>query len=27
MEGESLDVFVDALLLQEEMDAIASFGA
>lgn len=25
MEGESLDVFVDALLLQEEMDAIASF--
>jgi len=27
MEGESLDVFVDALVLQEEMDAIASFGA
>ncbi|PWZ44449.1 Peptide chain release factor 1 [Zea mays] len=27
MEGESLDMFVDALLLQEEMDAIASFGA
>ncbi|XP_009402891.1 peptide chain release factor 1, mitochondrial isoform X2 [Musa acuminata AAA Group] len=26
MEGESLDMFVDALLLQEEMDAIASFG-
>ncbi|KAH7684961.1 peptide chain release factor 1 protein [Dioscorea alata] len=25
MEGESLDVFIDALLLQEEMDAIASF--
>jgi peptide chain release factor 1 len=27
MEGESLDVFIDALLLQEEMDAIASFTA
>ncbi|GJM94526.1 hypothetical protein PR202_ga11176 [Eleusine coracana subsp. coracana] len=27
MEGESLDIFIDALLLQEEMDAIASFGA
>ncbi|URE13734.1 peptide chain release factor [Musa troglodytarum] len=26
MGGESLDMFVDALLLQEEMDAIASFG-
>ncbi|XP_008790487.1 peptide chain release factor 1, mitochondrial isoform X1 [Phoenix dactylifera] len=26
LEGESLDVFIDALLLQEEMDAIASFG-
>ncbi|XP_039121566.1 peptide chain release factor 1, mitochondrial isoform X2 [Dioscorea cayenensis subsp. rotundata] len=25
MEGESLDVFIDALLLQEEMEAIASF--
>ncbi|XP_020598670.1 uncharacterized protein LOC110038238 [Phalaenopsis equestris] len=27
MEGESLDVFVDALLLQEEMDDIATFSA
>ncbi|KAG0463123.1 hypothetical protein HPP92_021599 [Vanilla planifolia] len=27
MEGESLDVFIDALLLQEEMDAIAAFSA
>ncbi|KAM0824737.1 hypothetical protein ACQ4PT_070002 [Festuca glaucescens] len=27
MEGESLDVFIDALLLQEEMDAIASFAS
>ncbi|RLM98268.1 hypothetical protein C2845_PM06G07810 [Panicum miliaceum] len=27
MEGENLDVFIDALLLQEEMDAIASFAA
>ncbi|KAJ8478184.1 hypothetical protein OPV22_021911 [Ensete ventricosum] len=26
MGGESLDMFVDSLLLQEEMDAIASFG-
>ncbi|XP_057979050.1 peptide chain release factor 1, mitochondrial isoform X2 [Malania oleifera] len=25
MQGESLDVFIDALLLQQEMDAIASF--
>ncbi|KAJ6873289.1 hypothetical protein NC651_032230 [Populus alba x Populus x berolinensis] len=27
MQGESLDVFIDALLLQQEMDAIASFGS
>ncbi|KAK9136560.1 hypothetical protein Sjap_007154 [Stephania japonica] len=27
MQGESLDVFVNALLLQQEMDAITSFGA
>ncbi|KAB1202676.1 Peptide chain release factor 1 [Morella rubra] len=27
MQGENLDVFVDALLLQEEMDAIASFSS
>ncbi|ONK63059.1 uncharacterized protein A4U43_C07F10990 [Asparagus officinalis] len=27
LEGERLDVFIDALLLQEEMDAIASFSA
>uniref|UniRef100_A0ACD5ZMP8 Uncharacterized protein n=1 Tax=Avena sativa TaxID=4498 RepID=A0ACD5ZMP8_AVESA len=27
MEGESLDVFIEALLLQEEMDAIASFSS
>lgn len=27
MEGESLDIFIDALLLQEEMDAIASFAS
>ncbi|RLN30315.1 uncharacterized protein C2845_PM05G11740 [Panicum miliaceum] len=27
MEGENLDVFIDALLIQEEMDAIASFAA
>ncbi|OAY73565.1 uncharacterized protein LOC109709035 isoform X1 [Ananas comosus] len=27
LEGDSLDVFIDALLLQEEMDAIASFGS
>nr|CAB3460127.1 unnamed protein product [Digitaria exilis] len=27
MEGENLDVFIDALLLQEEMDAIASVAA
>lgn len=26
MEGERLDVFIDALLLQEEVDAIAAFG-
>ncbi|XP_068663647.1 peptide chain release factor 1, mitochondrial [Aristolochia californica] len=26
MQGESLEVFIDALLLQQEMDAIASFG-
>ncbi|KAG9459951.1 hypothetical protein H6P81_004459 [Aristolochia fimbriata] len=26
MQGECLDVFIDALLLQQEMDAIASFG-
>lgn len=26
MEGERLDVFIDALLLHEEMYAIASFG-
>ena len=25
MEGEDLDTFVDALILQQEMDAIASF--
>ncbi|XP_058082644.1 peptide chain release factor 1, mitochondrial isoform X2 [Magnolia sinica] len=25
MQGESLDVFIDALLLQQEMDAVASF--
>lgn len=25
MQGENLDTFVDALLLQQEMDAIASF--
>lgn len=25
MQGENLDMFVDALLLQQEMDAIASF--
>lgn len=25
MQGETLDVFIDALLLQEEMDAIATF--
>ncbi|XP_072958864.1 peptide chain release factor 1, mitochondrial isoform X2 [Typha angustifolia] len=27
IEGESLDIFIDALLLHEEMDAIASFGS
>ncbi|XP_062007538.1 peptide chain release factor 1, mitochondrial [Rosa rugosa] len=27
MQGENLDVFVDALLLQQEMDAIASFSS
>ncbi|KAM3400628.1 hypothetical protein ACQJBY_005463 [Aegilops geniculata] len=27
MEGESLDVFIEALLLQEEMEAIASFAS
>ncbi|BFG37826.1 hypothetical protein CerSpe_241010 [Prunus speciosa] len=27
MQGENLDVFIDALLLQEEMDAIASFSS
>lgn len=27
MEGENLDVFVDALLLQQEMEAIASFSS
>ncbi|KAF5733432.1 peptide chain release factor 1-like mitochondrial [Tripterygium wilfordii] len=27
MEGENLDVFIDALLLQQEMDAIASFSS
>ena len=27
MEGESLDVFIEELLLQEEMDAIASFAS
>ncbi|KAK9139068.1 hypothetical protein Scep_008749 [Stephania cephalantha] len=27
MQGESLDVFINALLLQQEMEAIASFGA
>ncbi|XP_075640913.1 peptide chain release factor 1, mitochondrial isoform X1 [Castanea sativa] len=27
MQGESLDVFINALLLQQEMDAIASFGS
>ncbi|XP_043723208.1 peptide chain release factor 1, mitochondrial [Telopea speciosissima] len=27
MQGESLDVFIDALLLQQEMDAIASFSS
>ncbi|KAK8934478.1 hypothetical protein KSP39_PZI014737 [Platanthera zijinensis] len=27
MEGESLDVFIDALLLQQEMDAISSFSS
>ncbi|KAK7266502.1 hypothetical protein RIF29_19146 [Crotalaria pallida] len=27
MQGESLDVFIDALLLQEEMDAIATFSS
>ncbi|CAK9152842.1 unnamed protein product [Ilex paraguariensis] len=27
MQGENLDLFIDALLLQQEMDAIASFGS
>lgn len=27
MEGESLDVFIDALLLQQEMNALASFSS
>lgn len=27
MEGENLDVFIDALLLQQEMNALASFGS
>ncbi|KAK7857755.1 hypothetical protein CFP56_015889, partial [Quercus suber] len=26
-QGENLDVFIDALLLQQEMDAIASFSS
>lgn len=27
LQGEDLDIFIDALLLQQEMDAIASFSA
>ena len=27
MQGENLDIFIDALLLQQEMDAIASFSS
>ena len=27
MQGENLDVFIDALLLQEEMDAMATFSS
>ncbi|KAJ0049539.1 hypothetical protein Pint_16715 [Pistacia integerrima] len=27
MEGENIDIFIDALLLQQEMDAIASFNS
>ncbi|MCH95342.1 peptide chain release factor 1-like [Trifolium medium] len=27
MQGENLDVFIDALLLKEEMDAIATFSS
>lgn len=27
MQGENLDVFIDALLLHEEMDAIATFSS
>lgn len=27
MQGENLDVFIDALLLQQEIDAIASFSS
>ncbi|KAL4370342.1 hypothetical protein AHAS_Ahas06G0056200 [Arachis hypogaea] len=27
MQGENLEVFIDALLLQEEMDAIATFSS
>lgn len=27
MQGEDLDVFIDALLLQQEMDALASFSS
>lgn len=27
MQGENLDIFVDALLLQQEMDAVATFSS
>jgi peptide chain release factor 1 len=27
MQGENLDMFIDALLLRQEMDAIASFSS
>ena len=27
MQGDSLDVFIDALLLQQEMDAVAHFSS
>lgn len=27
MQGENLDVFIDALLLRQEMDAVASFSS
>lgn len=27
MQGENLDIFIDALLLQQEMDAVASFNS